>query len=69
MFPQGTVGSVVGIGGTVSAVGSMLTAVIVGVVLQRTGSYNSLFVVAGLAYLAGLAVLQALAPKLSAAEL
>ena len=64
MFPQRTVGSVVGIGGTVSAVGSMLTAALAGIVLQRTGSYASLFVAAGLAYLVALAVFQSLAPRM-----
>jgi MFS transporter, ACS family, aldohexuronate transporter len=68
MFPQGTVGSVVGIGGTVAAVGSMLTAVAAGTVLQRTGSYNSLFLIAGGAYLAALAVFQLLAPQMNPAE-
>jgi ACS family hexuronate transporter-like MFS transporter len=69
MFPQRTVGSVVGIGGTVASVGSMLTALVVGIVLQKTGSYNSLFFAAGTAYLVALAGFQLLAPKLSPAEI
>jgi ACS family hexuronate transporter-like MFS transporter len=69
MFPQRTVGSVVGIGGTVASVGSMLAALMVGIVLQRTGSYNSLFFAAGTAYLVALAGFQLLAPRLSPAEL
>lgn len=69
MFPQRTVGSVVGVGGTVSAVGSMLTASIAGLVLQATGSYNALFIAAGIAYLVAFAGLQWMAPNLSPAEL
>lgn len=69
MFPQRTVASVVGIGGTVSAVAAMLTASLAGTVLQRTGSYHSLFFSAGVAYLVALSAFQLLAPKLSPAEL
>lgn len=68
MFPQHNVGSVVGIGGTVSAVGSMLTASIVGLVLQASGSYSVLFFAAGFAYLVALAVFQLLAPKMQRVE-
>lgn len=69
MFPQHSVGSVVGIGGTVSAVGSMLSASVVGLVLQATRSYNALFFAAGFAYLVALAVFQLLAPQLQTVEL
>lgn len=69
MFPQRTVGSVVGIGGYVASVGSMLAASTVGIVLQRTGSYSSLFFAAGTAYLVALAGFQLLAPRMSPAEL
>jgi ACS family hexuronate transporter-like MFS transporter len=69
MFPQQAVGSVVGIGGTVSAVGSMLSASVVGIVLQATGSYTALFLAAGTAYLVALAVFHFLAPKMRPVEL
>lgn len=69
MFPQRTVGSVVGIGGTVSAVGSMLSASVVGIVLQATGSYTALFFAAGIAYIVALAVFHLLAPKMRPVEL
>ena len=68
MFPQQVVGSVVGIGGTVSAVGSMLSASVVGLVLQATGSYTAPFFVAGFAYLVALAVFHVLAPTMQSAE-
>lgn len=69
MFPQRMVGSVVGVGGTISALGSMFTAALSGIVLQRTGSYNALFLVAGIAYLLALTVFQLLAPRLAPAKL
>lgn len=69
MFPQHAVGSVVGIGGTVSAVGSMLSASVVGLVLQANGSYSALFLAAGTAYLVALAVFHLLAPKMQPVEL
>jgi len=69
MFPQQSVGSVVGIGGTIAAAGSMFAALMVGIVLQSTGSYYWLFLAAGSAYLVALAGFQLLAPKLSPVEL
>ena len=67
MFPRKAVGSVVGIGGMAGAVGGMFIALLVGVVLQATGSYVPVFIVAGSAYLAALAVIHLLAPKLQPA--
>jgi ACS family hexuronate transporter-like MFS transporter len=46
----------------------MFTAAHSGIVLQRTGSYSSLFLVAGVAYLVALTVFQLLAPRLTPAE-
>jgi ACS family hexuronate transporter-like MFS transporter len=67
MFPTRAVGSVVGIGGMAGAVGGMLIALVVGEILQRTGSYVPIFLIAGSAYLAALGVVHWLAPKLKAA--
>ena len=64
MFARPAVGSVVGIGGTAGAIGGMLIAKLTGGILQVTGSYVPVFVIAGVAYLAALAVIQALAPRL-----
>ena len=44
--------------------GGMLVFKAVGYILQRTGSYVPIFVVAGLAYLVALIFVQALAPQL-----
>ncbi|HEY2821052.1 MAG TPA: MFS transporter [Candidatus Acidoferrum sp.] len=66
MFPSEAVGSVVGIGGMAGAIGGMLIAKVVGYALQWTGSYMVPFLMAGVAYLLGLAAMQILAPRLEA---
>jgi ACS family hexuronate transporter-like MFS transporter len=69
MFPKRAVGSIVGIGGMAGAVGGMLIAKIVGYALQWTGSYRIPFLMAGTAYLAALAAIQILAPRLEPATI
>jgi ACS family hexuronate transporter-like MFS transporter len=64
MFPQQAVGSVVGIGGMMGAIGGMLLAAGAGLILQFTGSYVPMFVIASSAYLVALGVFQLAAPKL-----
>ncbi len=68
MFPRRAVGSVVGIGGMAGAVGGMLVSLVVGEILQRTGSYVAIFIMAGSAYLAALLVIQLLVPRLEPAN-
>jgi ACS family hexuronate transporter-like MFS transporter len=60
---------VVGFGGMAGAIGGMFMAKIVGYVLQWTGSYKVPFLIAGLAYMVSLAIIQALAPRLERAEI
>ena len=60
MFPRRAVGSVVGIGGMAGAVGGMLISLVVGEILQRTGSYVPVFFIAGSAYLIALAIVHLL---------
>ena len=69
MFPRQAVGSVVGFGGMWGAIGGMLIAKITGYVLQATGSYVPVFVIAASAYLVALAIVHLLAPRLVQAEL
>ena len=68
MFPRRAVGSVVGMGGMLGAIGGMIIATATGYLLQFTGSYHSVFIVAGSAYLVALAIMHLLAPKLEAAD-
>ncbi len=63
MFPRRAVGSVVGFGGMAGAVGGMLIAKVVGYILEWTGSYFPVFIVAGSAYLVAFGIIQLLAPK------
>jgi ACS family hexuronate transporter-like MFS transporter len=67
MFPRRAVGSVVGLGGMAGSIGGMFVATAAGLILDATGSYWSLFLIAGTAYLLALAVIQLLAPRLEAA--
>jgi ACS family hexuronate transporter-like MFS transporter len=69
MFPRRAVGSVVGIGGMAGAVGGMLISLIVGKILERTGSYILIFLMAGLAYLVALAIVQLLVPRFDKASI
>jgi len=67
-FPRHAVGSVVGLGGFAGAVGGMLIAKLTGYVLQATGSYVPVFMIAAFTYLAALAVIHLLVPRLEAAK-
>lgn len=69
MFPRGAVASVVGFGTLLGSIGGMLIANRVGYILQRTGSYIPVFILAGSAYLVALLFVQALAPKLEKAKI
>ncbi len=69
MFPSHAVASVVGIGGTAGALGGMLIASVVGHVLQATGSYFIPFLIAGMAYLIALGVMQLIVPQLQPVSL
>jgi MFS transporter, ACS family, aldohexuronate transporter len=68
MFPRHAVGSVVGIGGFAGAIGGMVIAKITGYILQTTGSYLPVFIIAGTTYLVTLLVIHLLVPKLEPAK-
>lgn len=68
MFPRRAVGSVVGMGGMAGAIGGMLIATGTGHLLQLTGNYHTVFVVAGMAYLVALVVIHLFAPRLQQAN-
>jgi ACS family hexuronate transporter-like MFS transporter len=68
LFPRRAVGSVVGIGGMAGAVGGMLIAKVVGYVLQWTGSYLPIFIIAGSVYLIALLVVHLLVPRFAPAR-
>ena len=68
MFPRQAVGSIVGIGGMMGAIGGMVIAKAAGYILTFTGSYLSLFIVAATSYLLALLVIHLLVPRLELAK-
>ena len=69
MFPRRAVGTVVGFGGMAGAIGGMLIAKITGYVLEWTGSYLTVFVIAASAYLLALGIIQLLVPRIRMVQL
>ena len=69
MFPRSAVASVVGFGTMAGAISGMFVAKAVGYILQHTGSYVPVFVIAGLAYLIAFVFVQALSPRLEPAKM
>jgi ACS family hexuronate transporter-like MFS transporter len=68
-FPTPAVASLVGFGGMAGAIGGMLIAKVTAAILDFSGSYVPVFMIAGLAYLLALVVVHALAPTLARARL
>jgi ACS family hexuronate transporter-like MFS transporter len=69
LFPRRAVATVVGIGGFAGAVGGMMISTVTGLLLQFTGSYVPVFLMAGSAYLVALMVVHLLVPRLQPARL
>jgi ACS family hexuronate transporter-like MFS transporter len=69
MFPRRAVGSVVGFGGMAGAIGGMTLTLVVGEILQRTGSYVGVFLIAGFMYLFALLIIHLLVPRLTPAPI
>lgn len=68
LFPRSAVGSVIGIGGTIGAVGGMIFSLYIGQILERVGTYTPIFIVAGCAYFVALAAIHWLSPNLTRAD-
>jgi MFS transporter, ACS family, hexuronate transporter len=65
MFPAKAVGSVIGIGGAIAGVVSMLAAEYTGRILQASpGFYQPMFIVAGTAYIAAFIIIHLLVPRM-----
>lgn len=69
LFPRAAVASVVGIGGMAGAVGGMLMSKFTGWVLDSTGSYTPILLVAAGAYPLALLFLHLLSPRLAPAAI
>jgi ACS family hexuronate transporter-like MFS transporter len=68
LFPRKAVGAIIGIGGTIGAIGGMFMAKFTGWVLDATGSYVPMFLVAGMTYLVALLIIHLLVPRLEPVE-
>jgi ACS family hexuronate transporter-like MFS transporter len=68
MFPKRAVGSIVGLGGMAGSLGGMLFATATGYVLEWTGSYLPLLILAGSVYLLALLIFHLLVPKIRPVE-
>jgi ACS family hexuronate transporter-like MFS transporter len=64
MFPRNAVASVVGIGGTIGALGGFLMSLTSGRVKDLTGSYLPMFLIAATVYVLSVLIIHALAPRL-----
>jgi ACS family hexuronate transporter-like MFS transporter len=64
VFPSSVVGSVIGIAGMAGSVLGTVLSLTAGRILQLTGSYNSLFILAGSVYMVAFICLQIFAPGL-----
>lgn len=69
MFPKHAVGSIVGFGGMAGSLGGMLLSTGAGFILEFTGSYMTLFIISGSAYLIALGIFQILVPKIKSIEI
>jgi ACS family hexuronate transporter-like MFS transporter len=63
------VASMVGLGGFGGAVSGMCFSTLTGLLLQTTGSYIPIFIVAATAYLVALAVIHLLVPRMAPAPI
>jgi len=68
LFPRSAVGSVIGIGGTVGALGGFVFSLYIGQILDKVGTYTPIFIVAGCAYFVALAAVHFLSPRLTRAD-
>jgi ACS family hexuronate transporter-like MFS transporter len=69
-FPTTAVSTVAGMAGTFGYTGAMLMSALIGYILTWTHqSYNIIFAIAGVSYLASLGVMQCVAPDFKAVEL
>ncbi|HEX3356003.1 MAG TPA: MFS transporter [Tepidisphaeraceae bacterium] len=69
LFPKQAVASVVGLGGMAGSLAAMVFSESAGFILEKTGSYWSLFAISSCAYLTALVVIHALTPRLAPVDI
>jgi MFS transporter, ACS family, hexuronate transporter len=62
--PRAAIGSIIGFGGMCGAIGGMLMSKNVGFILETTGSYKTIFWIAGSVYLIAVIAIHLISPKL-----
>ena len=62
--PRQIVSSIIGIGGMAGAIGGIFIATLAGFILERTGDYRLLFLIAACVYLVNLTIIHVLNPRL-----
>jgi MFS transporter, ACS family, hexuronate transporter len=66
--PRQVVGSIVGLGGTAACIGTVLIAELVPYILEKTGEYRILLIIASCAYLINLLIIHLINPRLKSME-
>jgi ACS family hexuronate transporter-like MFS transporter len=69
LFPRWAAGSVIGLGGAAGGIGSMAMAQAAGWILQTTGSYRPIFLMAAGAYFVALALIHLVTPRYAPAQI
>jgi ACS family hexuronate transporter-like MFS transporter len=69
MFPRKAIGSIVGFGGMAGSIGGMLLSTSAGLLLEWTGSYMTLFIIAGISYVLALGIFHAVVPRLQPVQM
>ncbi len=64
IYPKNAVGSMIGLSGFAGSVGGAFSATFVGLILEYTGSYFFIFLIAGSAYLIAWLILKIMIPKI-----
>lgn len=66
--PRRVVGSIVGLGGTAACIGTFFTGIYVPKILERTGKYQLVLIIASCAYVVTLLIIHVINPKLKSME-
>jgi ACS family hexuronate transporter-like MFS transporter len=67
--PRQVVGSIMGLGGTAACVGTLIIAEIIPYILEKTGEYRIVLIIASCAYVVNLLIIHAINPKLKSMEI
>jgi ACS family hexuronate transporter-like MFS transporter len=66
--PRRIVGSIMGLGGTAACIGTFFTGIYVPKILEKTGEYRIVLIIASCAYLVNLLIIHLINPKLRPME-